>query len=195
MVAPLPVLGLVVDDAVLHLHLADGVVALEVGGVVLGVPEAELDGAEEGELRRLSPFVRYPDPPDLHGLPAGDEVERFRADALVPRRDDGIAKAVTAGVALQLALGRLPAGAPEVARGVVAEVDVPAAHVERRVVVPIARQPAETGVAVEGVAARRVRDDPEVFLAAKVVDPWKRRVRTRDDVLAPFVVEVAEAHG
>src|SRR5450759_41066 len=105
------------------------------------------------------------------------------------------AEAMSAGVVLQLALGRLPAGAPEVARDVVAEVDVPAAQIERRVVVPIARQPAEPGVAVERVPARRVRDDPEVLLAAEVVDPRKRSVGMRDDVLAPRVVEVPVAHG
>jgi hypothetical protein len=41
-VAPLPVLGRVVDDAVLDLDLTDRVVPLEVRGIVLGVPEAEL---------------------------------------------------------------------------------------------------------------------------------------------------------
>ncbi len=51
-VAPLAILGLVVDDAVLDLHLPHGVVALEVGGVVLGVPEAELHRAEEGQRCR-----------------------------------------------------------------------------------------------------------------------------------------------
>jgi hypothetical protein len=42
-VAPLAVLGLVVDDAVLDLDLADREVALEVRRVVQRVPEAELD--------------------------------------------------------------------------------------------------------------------------------------------------------
>ena len=52
MVAPLAVLGLVIDDAVLDLDLADRVVALEVRRVVLCVPEAELDGAEQRQARR-----------------------------------------------------------------------------------------------------------------------------------------------
>ena len=47
MVAALPVLGLVVDGAALYLHFAGGEVALEVGGVVLGVPQAELHEAEQ----------------------------------------------------------------------------------------------------------------------------------------------------
>ncbi len=53
-IAPLAVFGLVVDDPVLDLDLAGRVVALEVGGVVLGIPQAELDGAEERELRPAS---------------------------------------------------------------------------------------------------------------------------------------------
>ena len=49
MVAALAVLGLVVDGRAVDLDLADAVVALEVGRVVVGVPEAELDEGEELE--------------------------------------------------------------------------------------------------------------------------------------------------
>ena len=53
-VAPLAVLGLVVDHAVLDLDLADAIVALEVGRVVLRVPQAELDRGEERQAGRPS---------------------------------------------------------------------------------------------------------------------------------------------
>ena len=42
-IAALAVLGFVIDDAVFHFHLAGVEVALEVGGVVLGIPQTELD--------------------------------------------------------------------------------------------------------------------------------------------------------
>ena len=48
-VAALPVLGAVIDDTAVDLDLADRQVALEVGGVVPGVPQAELHGAEQRE--------------------------------------------------------------------------------------------------------------------------------------------------
>ena len=194
-VAPLPVLGLVVDDAVLHLDLADRVVPLEVRGVVLRIPEAELDGAEEREACRLSPLVRQASAPHLQGLALRDEVQRLDADAVIARRDHGVAEAVTARVLLQLALRGLPAGAPVIAGRVVADVEIPPTDVERCVVVAIARQAAEPGVAEEGVPARGVRDDPEVFLAAEVVDPREGRVGSGDDVLASDVVEMPVAHG
>jgi hypothetical protein len=47
MVAPLPVLGLVVDDPPIDLDLTGGVVALVVSRVVLRIPERELDGRED----------------------------------------------------------------------------------------------------------------------------------------------------
>ncbi len=50
-IAPLSVLGLVVDDALHHFHFADVEVALEVGCVVLCIPERELDGGEEVQRR------------------------------------------------------------------------------------------------------------------------------------------------
>ena len=49
-VAALAVFRLVIDDAVFHFHLAGVEVALEVGGVVLRVPQAELDAGEGGEF-------------------------------------------------------------------------------------------------------------------------------------------------
>jgi len=67
-VAALPVLGLVVDDAVGDLDFAGGVVALVIGGVVLRVPEGELDGREDGDLGRVFPVVGDRQPPDLKRL-------------------------------------------------------------------------------------------------------------------------------
>ena len=49
-IAALAVFGLVADHAALHLHLAGGEVALEVGGIVHRVPQAELDVAEHLHL-------------------------------------------------------------------------------------------------------------------------------------------------
>ena len=52
-VAALAILGLVVDDAVDDFDLAGAEIALEIGGVVLRIPQAELDAGKNGELRRL----------------------------------------------------------------------------------------------------------------------------------------------
>ncbi len=194
MVAPLPVLRRVVDDAVLDLDLADRVVALEVGRIVLRVPQAELDGSEQRHPRGLRPLVGQADAPDLERLTDRDEVARLDADPGALRRDRRVAQAVPALVRLEVAVGRLPAGAPVVAAVVVADVQVSPAQVERRVVVPVAGESPQAGVAHERVAAGRVRDDPEVLVAAEVVDPRQRRVGPRDDVFAVVVVEMAVTH-
>ena len=48
-IAALAIFGLVVDDAVFHLDLAGIEVALEVGGVVLRIPQAEFDAGKSLE--------------------------------------------------------------------------------------------------------------------------------------------------
>ena len=101
---------------------------------------------------------------------------------------------MAAAVIIELVLRRLPARAPVLARFVVAQVDVPAANVQWGVVVAVPGQAAQAGVAIEGVAASGVRDDPEVRLAAQIVDPGQRRVGPGDDVLAPLIVEMAVPH-
>ena len=73
MIAALPVLGLVVDGgaAVFKLHFRQRVVALEVGGVVLRVPQAELDEAVQGNLFRFGGLVGQGQPGDLGGISPG----------------------------------------------------------------------------------------------------------------------------
>ena len=57
MIAALAIFGLVINDAVHDLDLAGAEVALEIGGVVLRVPQAELDAGKNRELRRLLAVV------------------------------------------------------------------------------------------------------------------------------------------
>ena len=192
-VAALAVLRHVVDHAVLDVDLAGREVALEVRGVVLGVPEAELHGAEDREPRRVRPLVGHPRPPDLERLPGRHEVGALGADAAARPRDDRVPEAVTAAVGVELALGRLPARVPVVAGVVVADVQEAAAHVERGVVVAVPDQPSQPGVAEERVPAGGVGDEREVVLAPEVVDPRQRRVRAGDLVFPLLVVEVAVA--
>jgi hypothetical protein len=47
----------VVDDAIVHLDLADRQVPLQVGGVVPRIPETELDRAERRKLYRGVPAI------------------------------------------------------------------------------------------------------------------------------------------
>ncbi len=193
-VAPLPVLGLVVDDAAVHLDLAGGEVALVVGGVVLRVPETELDRGEEREIGGGVALVRHRRAPDLEGLAQRDEVEGLGANPVQGRGDSRVRHPVPALVVVQLTPGRLPGRRPVVTGRVVTQVEVAAADVERRVVVAVPGQPAQPGVAVERIAARGVRDQPEVLLGAQVVDPGQRGVGSLDDVLTGLIVEVAVTH-
>jgi len=81
MVAALPVLGLVIDNAFLHLDLAGGEVALEVGDVIPGIPETELQGREDRQLRRCVPIVGQDKTPNLEIAVKRHKVERFSPDA------------------------------------------------------------------------------------------------------------------
>ena len=195
-IAPLAVLGLVIDHPVLDLDLAGAEVALEVGGVVLRVPQAELDAAKRPRARPASSrWLVSGELPDLQVLAQRHEIAGLGLDAAVGRADDRVAQAVAAVVVVQLACGSAARTATRTRRVcVVAQVDVAPAAVERRVVVAVAGQPAQAGIPVEGIAAGGVRDDPEIGLAAQVVDPGQGRVGPGDDVLAVRVIEVTVLH-
>src|SRR5688572_15873253 len=171
MVPALPVLRRVIDDSVHHLDLTGREVPLVVRLVVPRVPETELDQAEQGESGVLLAMVRDPRSPDLEGLAERHEVERLRLDPVAPRPDDRVPEAVPTSVILEVGSDRRPGRGPVVAARSITHVEVAPAGVGRDVVVAVARQPSEPGVAVEGVPTSGVRDDPEVLLAAQVVDP------------------------
>jgi hypothetical protein len=74
---------------------------------------------------------------------------------------------VSAFIALQRGLRRLPAGIPD--RFTVADVVVASAGVDRNIVVAVAGQAAKLGILVEAVAAAGIRNQPEELLVPKVV--------------------------
>jgi hypothetical protein len=193
-VAPLAVLGQVVDHAVLDQDFARGQVALEVRGVVLGIPQAELHSPEQRHAGGRRPVVGDPRPPHLERLSGRHQVGGLHADPATARGDDGVPEAVAAGVAVELTLGRLPARVPVVLGVVVADIQEAAANVERGVVVAVPDQPPEPGVAEERIPAGGVGQEGDVVVAAQVVDPRQRRVGAGDDVFPALIVEVAVSH-
>ena len=97
-VAPLTVLGFVVERAVHHLDLTGREVALEVGRVIQSVPQAELDAGEELDAAPCIPLVGQAHLVDLGGGVERHEVEYFRPQALADPGDPGIAQSVPAFV-------------------------------------------------------------------------------------------------
>ena len=194
-VAALAILGLVVDDTVHDFDLAGAEIALEVGGVILGVPQAELDAGKNGELRRLFAAIRHLELPDLQRLAERHEIAGPRVDLVVTGTDDGVAHAVAAFVIVQLGPRGLPGRRPELPRVVVPDVEIAPAEIKRRVVVAVARQPAQARIAVKGIPAGGVGDDAEVGFTTQIVDPRQRGVGPGDDVFATLVVKVSVTHG
>jgi hypothetical protein len=100
-VAALAVLGLVIDDAVFHFDLAGIEVALEVGGVVLRIPQAELDAGEAGKRGFGCAAIGHRKLPDFQVFIERNKVAGVRLDAAVTRPDHRVAHAVAAGVVLR----------------------------------------------------------------------------------------------
>ena len=191
-IPPLAVFGFVINGVRLQLDLADGEVPLEVGAVVHRVPEAELYIGEHIErLFRGSPiFQRQPDEQAVVAL--RDQQRLCGRNTIFLPLNHAVAEAVAAGIAVQLRFRGLPAGVPD---GIaVFDVNMEALLIDRAVIVAVAGQPAQPRVAIEAVAARRIRQECEKILAPQVVDPRQRRARACDHVLAPLIVKETKLH-
>ena len=152
-VATLAVFGLVVDRAVLDLHLADGQVALVVGLVVFRVPQAELDEAEERDRLGSVGRVGERDLVDLGVDVYGDKEQRGHFQPAARARDAGVAHAVAGLEVVEVRLVREVARAPDVAA--IVDGEDATAVVDGGVVVAVAREATHLRVAVEAVSATR----------------------------------------
>jgi hypothetical protein len=187
--APLPVAGDVADHRAVHEAFGERKIALQVRGVVLGVPETPLDVREDLDALRLGGIILQRQHLQLGVVVVGDEHEQVGGESLAGGPEAGVAEPVTALVAVERGARRPEARVPG---GVaVDDVQVLADAVERHAVVAVARQAAELCVPVEAVATAGVRHDGMERLAAEVVDPGQRRQRLRDHVLALAGVEVS----
>ena len=191
-IPPLAVFGFVINGVRLQLDLADGEVPLEVGAVVHRVPEAELYIGEHIErLFRGSPiFQRQPEEQAVVAL--RDQQRLCGRNTIFLPLNHAVAEAVATGIAVQLRFRGLPAGVPD---GIaVLDVNMEALLIDRAVVVAVAGQPAQPRVAIEAVAARRIRQECEKILAPQVVDPRQRRARACDQVFTPLIVKETKLH-
>ncbi len=194
MIAPLAIFGLVINDLILNFDLTDAQVALIVGHVVVGVPQAEFDQREGRQTRRSQPVIGDAQLPDFEILAQRHEIASASLDPLIGRGNDGVARPMTTGIAVEHGTSRLPRRRPEVLAVVVAQIDITPAHVQRDIVVAIASQAAQPRIAVERIAAGSIGNDPEVVFAAQIINPGQRRIRARNHVLAVVVVEVSITH-
>jgi hypothetical protein len=72
--------------------------------------------------------------------------------------------------------------------GVIPQVDIPPTHIERDVVIAVAGDAAQAGIAVERVPARSVRDQPEVS-SPPGINPGQRGIGASDYIFARLVVK------
>ena len=99
---------------------------------------------------------------------------------------------MAAAVTVQRGLGGLPARIPY--GFAILDVDPVAVHVQRGVIVAVTGQAAHPGVPVKAVTARRVGNQTEEVLAAKVVDPRQGCLRGGDDIFFILVIKISELH-
>ena len=205
MVAAFLELGLVVDQGgvvlLFDFDFAGGEVALEVGGVVHGVPQAPFHGCGRVDDHGLVGGVGQVESVDFGVGLEWHERGQLRFDAVAGRFEYGVADALTALVGVERGLARQEGGRPGVDRLGVdcvgvhqAQVVVARAVVSRNVVVTVTGDAAQLCVLVEGVAAAGIGDQGEEVFVAEIIDPWQRGCWGLDHVFAGGVIEMAVLH-
>jgi hypothetical protein len=82
-VAPLSILRFMIDHPIDHLNFACREVALEIGGIVPSIPQAELDRRIDREVSRLITVVGEANFPNLEVLTQGYEIANLGFDLSV----------------------------------------------------------------------------------------------------------------
>ena len=191
-VAAFLIFGLVENGRAFDFHFTGVEVSLEVGGVVLCVPQTPFNEGEQLDRLCLAALVLQNQTLDFAVVVLGYEESHFCGDVVLLTGDHGVAHAVTAGVSVQICLYRRPARRPY--GFAVLDVEVATAHVYRYVVVTVTGDSAKTGIFIEVIAACGVRDQREELLCTEVVDPRVRSLRILNDVFFVCVIKIAKFH-
>ena len=188
----LPVLCLMIDSTFHHFYLAGGKVALEIGAVVHGIPQAKLHIAEHVQCAGGSGLVFQRQPVDLTGIAPGHKQLLSGRNAVFFALQDRVAQTVAAGVTVQFRLGRLPARVPD---GIaVLDVVVASVLIERRIVITVTGQTQKFCVLVEAVSAAGIGNQRKEVLRSQIVDPRKRSLRACDDILFFRIIKMSKLH-
>ena len=192
-IAALTVFGLVINSAADDLYFANAEIALEVGHIIISVPQAELHKREE--LHVFFSLAAVAQHHAVHFAIAAQRHKRSLLDCqpVFLRRNDRIAHAMTALIVIQICLDGHPAGRPD--RAVVVQIEIASAGIGGNVIVAVTGQAEHTCVLIEAVTAGSVGEQGEKLLASQIVNPRVGRVRPGDDVLPALVVKKAELHG
>ena len=181
-----------INGAALYLYFTGGEVALEVGAVVHGIPQAKLHIAEHIQRAGGGRLIFQSQAVDLTGVAPGDEDFLRGSNAVFLALKNGVAQAVAAGVVIQRRLGGLPAGVPDSAA--IVDIDAVAVHIQRGVVVAVAGDAAQPSIPIKAVAAAGVGHEAEEVLAAQIVDPRQGRARGVDHVFPVCIIKMSEFH-
>ena len=192
-IPPLPVLGFMINNAVLHFGFGNIQISLIILAVVHRVPQAPFHDAPDMDGLGFHSFVGQSQVMELAVFPHGHKEGHFRLQSVLSRSKFGITHAVTAFVAVQLGLGGQEAGVPGRFARFLDIIDPPAV-VARDRVVAVAQQTLEFGIPVEAVAAARVGDHAEEVLAAQIVDPGQGRCGSGDHIFPPDVIKISVSH-
>ena len=169
-IAPLPVFRLMVNGTVLHLHFAGGEIPLEIGGIIHGIPKTEFHQAEDVHSAVGIRAVGENKPVYLTVIPEGNKGLQLRLQPVLFALDNGVSQAVTAAVAVQFGLNRLPSGIPY--RIPVLYIEIASALIGRSIVVAVSCQTEKLGIPVKGISAGGIRDQTEKIRGSEIINPW-----------------------
>ncbi|MNO32640.1 hypothetical protein D3C76_226370 [compost metagenome] len=191
-VSALTVFSFVINHGILDFNFAGAEVTLEVGHIILGIPETEF-----GKREQLYGFLGGTGVFNHQTMHFGIVAHRYKSKLIhrnaVPFACDGsIAQTMAALVEIEVALNRHPARSPEIT--VVIQVVVASACIQGNIVIPVTGKSSHPGIPVKGVAAGSIGDQAEKLLVAEVVDPWVRRFGSVDYILFASVVKGSEFH-
>jgi hypothetical protein len=100
---------------------------------------------------------------------------------------------MTAGVGVELGLGRLPSGVPD--RITVFNIEIVPVGILWRVVVAEPGETEKLGVFVEAVTASGIGYERKEFFASQIIDPGERSSWCGNDVFFIPVVKITVFHG
>ena len=191
-VAPLAVFRLVIDHPGCHLHLAGGEIALEIGGIIHGIPETELRVREYFNLPCSLRSIRHFNSSQQAMISPRNKHLLLSCYSVLPAFKNGVSEPVAAGIGIQFRLHGLPCDIPNLSFRF--QIDVESILIQRTGIVAVAGNAAEACIFIEGISAGCIGQQHEKIFTAKIIDPRKGCARGFNNIFPLFIIKMAKFH-
>ena len=167
-------------------------VSLKILHIVICIPEAPFHIREKGKVLRPAGMIGNLKLRDFTGIVYRHKGKNRSFNIILCGMKAAVTDAVAAFIAVELGVGRLPAGIPDL--GSIFYIEILPVVIIGNIVVTVSGETEQFCIFIETVAAACIGNQRKEVRVSEVVDPGKRCSGGRNDIFPMIIIEISKFH-